>query len=89
MSGEAIDAKILETLGNAPLGISQIGISEVTGGSYGSVLNWLKYNSTGSYNEEFQRCMCLPPFAKTQSFLRGDRINKPIQGNPKPSRPMV
>jgi hypothetical protein len=30
MSGEEIDAKILEALKNAPFGISQIGLSEAT-----------------------------------------------------------
>jgi hypothetical protein len=44
MSGEEIDAKILEALKNAPQGLSQIEMSEVTGVNYGSVLNWLKEN---------------------------------------------
>jgi len=44
MSGADIEAKILEALKNAPQGLSQIGISEVTGVSYASVVNWLKEN---------------------------------------------
>ena len=44
MSGADIDAKILEGLKNAPQGLSQIGISEATGVSYASVVNWLKEN---------------------------------------------
>ena len=44
MSGADIDAKILEVLKNAPQGLSQIAISEVTGVSYASVVNWLKEN---------------------------------------------
>ena len=35
--GQEFTAKILEALKNAPQGISQIGISEATRGSYGSV----------------------------------------------------
>jgi hypothetical protein len=49
----------------------------------------MSHHAAEYYNEEFQRYMCLPPFEKTQSVLRGDRINQSIQGNPKPSRPMV
>jgi tRNA U55 pseudouridine synthase TruB len=45
MSGAAIDAKIVEALTNAPEGLSQIGISETTGVSYASVVNWLKENA--------------------------------------------
>lgn len=42
MSGEEINAKILEAIKNSPQGISQIGISEATGVNYGAVVNWLK-----------------------------------------------
>ncbi len=45
MSGEAIEAKILEALKNAPEGLRQIAISEASGVSYASVVNWLKENS--------------------------------------------
>lgn len=45
MSGADIDAKILEALKNAPQGISQIQISNSTGVSYASVVNWLKENA--------------------------------------------
>jgi hypothetical protein len=45
MSGEAIEAKILEVLKNAPEGLSQIAISEASGISYASVVNWLKENA--------------------------------------------
>lgn len=44
MSGEAIEAKILDALKNAPEGLSQIAISEATGVSYASVVKWLKEN---------------------------------------------
>jgi hypothetical protein len=36
MSGEEINAKILEALKNKPFGISQIGFSDATGINYGS-----------------------------------------------------
>jgi hypothetical protein len=45
MSGEAIEAKILDALKNAPEGLSQIAISEATGVSYASVVKWLKDNA--------------------------------------------
>ena len=45
MSGEAIETKILEALKNAPEGLSQIAISEASGVSYASVVNWLKENA--------------------------------------------
>lgn len=45
LSGEEINAKILEALKNLPQGISQIRISEATGVSYASVVNWLKENA--------------------------------------------
>jgi hypothetical protein len=45
MSGEAIEAKILDVLKNAPEGLSQIAISEATGVSYASVVKWLKDNA--------------------------------------------
>jgi len=45
MSGQEIDAKILEALKNAPQGISQIDISNSTGVTYASVVNWLKENA--------------------------------------------
>jgi hypothetical protein len=45
MSGEAIEARILEALKNAPEGLSQIAISEASGVSYASVVNWLKENA--------------------------------------------
>ena len=44
MSGEEIDAKILEALENAPEGLSQIAISEASGVSYASVVKWIKEN---------------------------------------------
>jgi hypothetical protein len=44
MSGEAIEARILEVLKNAPEGLSQIGISQASGVSYASVVNWIKEN---------------------------------------------
>ncbi len=44
MSGADIEAKILEALKNAPQGLSQIGLSQATGVSYPSVVNWLKEN---------------------------------------------
>ena len=44
MRGADIEAKILDALRNAPQGLSQIGISEATGVSYASVVNWLKEN---------------------------------------------
>jgi hypothetical protein len=44
MSGQEIDAKILEALKNAPQGISQIEISKSTGVTYASVVNWLNEN---------------------------------------------
>ena len=40
-----IDAKILEALKNAPIGISQIAISEAAMDSYASVVNWMKDNA--------------------------------------------
>lgn len=46
MSGEEIDTKILEALKNAPQGLSQIAMSEATGVSYGSVVNWLIKNAS-------------------------------------------
>jgi hypothetical protein len=46
MSGADIDAKILEVLKNAPQGLSQIAISDTTGVSYASVVNWLKENGS-------------------------------------------
>jgi hypothetical protein len=42
MSGEVIDAKILEAIKNTPEGLSQIGSSEAIGVSYASLVNWLK-----------------------------------------------
>lgn len=44
MRGADLEAKILDALRNAPQGLSQIGISEATGVSYASVVNWLKEN---------------------------------------------
>ena len=44
MSGEEVDAKILEALENAPEGLSQIAISEASGVSYASVVKWIKEN---------------------------------------------
>jgi hypothetical protein len=44
MSGAEIEVKILDALRNAPQGLSQIEISEATGVSYASVVNWLKEN---------------------------------------------
>jgi hypothetical protein len=46
MSGAEIEAKILDALRKAPQGLSQIGISETTGVSYASVVNWLKENTS-------------------------------------------
>ena len=45
MSGSDIDAKIQEALKTAPQGLSQIGISEAAGVSYGAVVKWLKENA--------------------------------------------
>ena len=44
MSGEAIEARILEALKNAPEGLSQIAISQASGVSYASVVKWIKEN---------------------------------------------
>ncbi len=44
MSSEAIEARILEVLKNAPEGMNQIGISQASGVSYASVVKWIKEN---------------------------------------------
>lgn len=44
LSDSELDAKILEVLRNAPQGLSQVGISEAVGVSYGAVVKWLKEN---------------------------------------------
>lgn len=45
MSGQEFTTKMLEALKNAPQGISQIQISNSTGVSYASVVNWIKNNA--------------------------------------------
>ena len=44
MSGAVIAEKIVEVLKKAPKGLSQIAISEASGVSYASVVNWIKEN---------------------------------------------
>jgi len=46
-----IDAKILEALKNAPIGISQIAISEAAMDSYAAVVNWMKDNAAKGRTE--------------------------------------
>lgn len=45
MNAQEIDSKILGVLKNAPEGLSQVVISEKSGVSYASVINWLKANA--------------------------------------------